>query len=43
MGGCFSCVVRVRGNEAAPHFVRSCLAGPIFDGRDIVWEELAGH
>jgi len=43
MGGCFSCVVRVRGKEGAPHFVRSCLAGPIFDGGDIVWEELGGH
>jgi dihydroorotate dehydrogenase electron transfer subunit len=43
MGGCFSCVVRVRRTDGAPQFVRSCLAGPIFDGRDIVWEELAGH
>ena len=43
MGGCFSCVVRVRRPDGPPHFVRACLAGPIFDGGDIVWEELAGH
>jgi dihydroorotate dehydrogenase electron transfer subunit len=41
MGGCYSCVVRVREDGRAPHFVRSCLAGPTFRGRDIVWEELA--
>jgi dihydroorotate dehydrogenase electron transfer subunit len=42
MGGCYSCVVRIReGEGAAPHFVRSCVAGPTFRGRDIVWEELA--
>jgi dihydroorotate dehydrogenase electron transfer subunit len=42
MGGCYSCVVRVREEDGrAPHFVRSCLAGPTFRGRDIVWEELA--
>lgn len=41
MGGCYSCVVRIRDEGRAPHFVRSCLAGPTFRGRDIVWEELA--
>ncbi len=41
MGGCYSCVVRVREDGRSPHFVRSCLAGPTFRGRDIVWEELA--
>ena len=40
MGGCYSCVVRVRGVGHPPHFVRSCLAGPVFDARAIVWEEL---
>jgi len=43
MGGCYSCVVRVRGEDGQPHFVRSCLAGPVFDARAIVWDELAGH
>jgi dihydroorotate dehydrogenase electron transfer subunit len=38
LGGCYSCVVRVRDGEGAPHFVRSCLNGPIFNGDDLVWE-----
>jgi dihydroorotate dehydrogenase electron transfer subunit len=41
MGGCYSCVVRLREEGRAPHYVRSCLSGPTFRGRDIVWEELA--
>ena len=40
MGGCYSCVVRVRRNGLAPHFVRSCLEGPVFDARTVVWQEL---
>jgi dihydroorotate dehydrogenase electron transfer subunit len=40
LGGCYSCVVRIRENGHTPHFVRSCTAGPVFRGRDIVWEEL---
>jgi dihydroorotate dehydrogenase electron transfer subunit len=40
MGGCYSCVVRVRTGGGEPHFVRSCLAGPIFDARTVVWEDL---
>jgi dihydroorotate dehydrogenase electron transfer subunit len=40
LGGCYSCVVRVREGEGPPHFVRSCLRGPVFDSRSIVWEEL---
>jgi dihydroorotate dehydrogenase electron transfer subunit len=38
MGGCYSCVVRVRDASGAPHFVRSCLNGPVFRGEDVVWE-----
>lgn len=40
MGGCYSCVVRVRRGSGVPHFVRSCLEGPVFDAADIVWDEL---
>lgn len=40
MGGCYSCVVRVREGEGRGHFVRSCLAGPVFDGGTIVWDAL---
>ena len=41
LGGCYSCVVRIREDGHAPHFVRSCVAGPVFPGSKIVWEELA--
>jgi dihydroorotate dehydrogenase electron transfer subunit len=40
MGGCYSCVVRVR-HESGAHFVRSCLDGPVFDGTAVVWDELS--
>ena len=43
MGGCYSCVVRVRRGSGT-HFVRSCLDGPVFDAGAIVWDELRqGH
>lgn len=37
MGGCYSCVVPVRGERGGQHYVRSCLSGPVFAGADIVW------
>lgn len=40
MGGCYSCVVPV-DDGAAPHFVRSCLDGPVFDATRLVWDRLA--
>jgi dihydroorotate dehydrogenase electron transfer subunit len=43
LGGCYSCVVRIRGEDGRPHFVRSCVSGPVFDSRTIVWDELGGH
>jgi dihydroorotate dehydrogenase electron transfer subunit len=43
MGGCYSCVVRVRDGEGHAHFVRSCLTGPVFDARAILWDDLGGH
>ena len=43
MGGCYSCVVRVRRGSGS-HFVRSCIEGPVFDSRAIVWDALnTGH
>ena len=44
MGGCYSCVVRVRRGSGS-HFVRSCLDGPVYDAGTVVWEALAasGH
>ena len=41
LGGCYSCVVPVRRNGEDPRFVRSCLDGPVFDGREVVWDGLA--
>jgi dihydroorotate dehydrogenase electron transfer subunit len=41
LGGCYSCVVLAHDHDDAPHFVRSCLDGPVFDARRIVWEALA--
>ena len=41
LGGCYSCVVLARDNGGAPHFVRSCLEGPVFDANRIVWDALA--
>jgi dihydroorotate dehydrogenase electron transfer subunit len=38
MGGCYSCVVPVRNSAGTHHYVRSCLAGPVFEGSDVVWE-----
>jgi len=40
LGGCYSCVVRVRRADGPPHFVRSCVDGPVFDAADVVWEEI---
>ena len=41
LGGCYSCVVPTQTTGGAPHFVRSCIDGPVFDARRIVWEALA--
>jgi dihydroorotate dehydrogenase electron transfer subunit len=41
LGGCYSCVVLTRDAGAPPHFVRSCIDGPVFESRRIVWDALA--
>jgi len=38
MGGCYSCVIPVRDAHASHHYVRSCIAGPVFRGQDLVWD-----
>lgn len=38
LGGCYSCVVPVRGADGRPHFVRACMGGPVFDAAAIVWD-----
>ena len=43
MGGCYSCVVPIRQGSKS-HFVRSCIEGPVFDSRTLVWDALgSGH
>jgi dihydroorotate dehydrogenase electron transfer subunit len=41
LGGCYSCVVLARDADGTPHFVRSCIEGPVFDSSRIVWNALA--
>jgi dihydroorotate dehydrogenase electron transfer subunit len=38
MGGCYSCVVRVRDAAGEGHYVRSCIEGPVFRAGDLVWD-----
>jgi len=38
LGGCYSCVVPMRGERGGVHHVRSCLAGPVLPGDQIVWD-----
>ena len=37
VGGCYSCVIPINTPEGKPHYVRSCLAGPVFRGNEISW------
>lgn len=39
MGGCYSCVIRVRTPEGGTRFARSCIEGPVFSASDIVWDD----
>lgn len=38
LGGCYSCVIKVKHGDEPAHFVRSCISGPVFDGAEIVWD-----
>jgi len=37
LGGCYSCVIPIKSAEGKPHHVRSCIAGPVFRGDEVVW------
>jgi dihydroorotate dehydrogenase electron transfer subunit len=41
LGGCYSCVVLTKTPAGPPHFVRSCIDGPVFDATRILWDALA--
>ena len=38
LGGCYSCVVPMRNEHGALHHVRSCIAGPVLAGDQILWD-----
>ena len=38
LGGCYSCVVPIRGADGSFDHVRSCLAGPVMAGDAIAWD-----
>ena len=37
VGGCYSCVIPIKTTGGKSHFVRSCLAGPVFRASEISW------
>jgi dihydroorotate dehydrogenase electron transfer subunit len=39
VGGCYSCVVPMRGDDGVFRHVRSCLAGPVLSADQIRWPE----
>jgi dihydroorotate dehydrogenase electron transfer subunit len=38
LGGCYSCVVPMRDGQGGFHHVRSCIAGPVLAGDQILWD-----
>ena len=39
LGGCYSCVVLARSADGGtPHHTRTCVEGPVFDARRVVWD-----
>jgi dihydroorotate dehydrogenase electron transfer subunit len=38
LGGCYSCVVPMRAEDGGFHHVRSCIAGPVLAGDQILWD-----
>ena len=38
LGGCYSCVIPMRGDDGGFHRVRSCIAGPVLAGDQIGWD-----
>jgi len=38
MGGCYSCVVPMLGDDGTFHHVRSCITGPVLPADQIRWD-----
>ena len=41
LGGCYGCVIPVRGEDGRFHHVRSCIAGPVLMADQIRWDRKA--
>ena len=39
IGACFSCVAKIRGEDGDWDWRRTCVEGPVFDARDVSFEE----
>ena len=39
IGACFSCVARIRQDDGSWDYKRTCVEGPVFDARRVVWKE----
>lgn len=39
VGACLTCVCRVRDGQGGSTWARCCREGPVFDSRDVIWEE----
>jgi dihydroorotate dehydrogenase electron transfer subunit len=39
VGICFTCVAKVRDGEGGWDYRRTCIEGPVFDSRRIVWDD----
>jgi dihydroorotate dehydrogenase electron transfer subunit len=37
VGICFTCVAKVRDDDGGWDYRRTCIEGPVFDSRRIVW------
>ena len=40
IGVCMTCVLPVRGSDGVTRMTRSCLAGPVFDGHRVRWDDV---
>jgi dihydroorotate dehydrogenase electron transfer subunit len=40
IGVCMTCVLPVRDSSGVSRFVRSCVDGPVFDARDVRWDDV---
>jgi dihydroorotate dehydrogenase electron transfer subunit len=40
IGVCMTCVLPVRGSDGVPHLVRSCVEGPVFPGKAVLFDDV---